>query len=864
MRTSAMICAALMALWIPTTHAGLLEPILDQNGKLDKKDQVLDNGAYADVYPVDVEVGDRLLIEMEGQKKLDTFLALKAPSGEMYENDDNGRANRSMLDMFVEESGTWLVYATTTEARKRGRYHIRVAVDTSGRGAAPTAPTAAGGVMPITPGQTMEGRLEDGDLTLANGEYTDLYSVEVSAGQRLLVDMTSAAVDTYIGVRSPSDNVDGNDDFEGSRGRSVFDAVVEESGTWTIYATSYAAGESGPYQLRVDVSDPVVADDGPQRWSDTLVDGDEQLSSGEFIDKYRITGQAGERWVIDLRSTDFDPFLIFKDAAGQQIENDDFEGAGDRSLLDVTLDASGEHLIGVTTYRAGQSGRYDLSLRRVAPGEVFDTGGGSQEYTGTLDSGDEQLGEGEWFDSYTFEGLPGQRVKIDLRGEFDTYVGLLGPNGFRLENDDGDDARHSFIEAVLTEGGTHRVVVTSYSAGQGGAYTLQIDQQGNEATSSDQPSRDVTTLQPGDVVEGRLEEGDLTLNSGEYQDRYVIDVEAGQGLSVAMRSTDFDPYIGLQMPDGSLLENDDWEGDRSLARIDVTAPTSGRYRVITTSYRPAATGAYAVSAQLGVAAAPAVVPVASREGRIFGVFVGISDYPDDGPGDLDFTAEDARHLFAGMQRVGMRPEDGRLLTDSEATRDNVMTAISEIGGQMSEGDKLVVFYSGHGGRVPTVGPQSADPDGFDETLALYDGEVTDDEVAEAINALEEGTVLLVLDSCFSGGFSKDVISQPGRMGLFSSHEDVTSMVAVKFRAGGYLARFMVEAVGEQRADMDTDGTLTALELSQYLYERYRSDVKSTHKSGAYDDIVMSGRNLGYQQLIVDRGGVGPSQVLFAW
>mgnify|MGYP002814720807 CR=1 FL=1 len=68
-------------------------------------------------------------------------------------------------------------------------------------------------------------------------------------------------------------------------------------------------------------------------------------------------------------------------------------------------------------------------------------------------------------------------------------------------------------------------------------------------------------------------------------------------------------------------------------------------------------------------------------------------------------------------------------------------------------------------------------------------------------------------------------------------------------------------------DTDNSGSLTALELSQYVHERYRSDVKSdlTSKgSGLYDDIVMAGRNLGYQHLVVDRGGVAPSDILFAW
>ena len=79
--------------------------------------------------------------------------------------------------------------------------------------------------------------------------------------------------------------------------------------------------------------------------------------------------------------------------------------------------------------------------------------------------------------------------------------------------------------------------------------------------------------------------------------------------------------------------------------------------------------------------------------------------------------------------------------------------------------------------------------------------MTDDEMSRLLSSIRS-RVLLVLDSCFSGGFSKDVISSPRRMGLFSSEEDVTSGVADKFRAGGYLAKFMSEAVGDRRADKD--------------------------------------------------------------
>ena len=108
---------------------------------------------------------------------------------------------------------------------------------------------------------------------------------------------------------------------------------------------------------------------------------------------------------------------------------------------------------------------------------------------------------------------------------------------------------------------------------------------------------------------------------------------------------------------------------------------------------------------------------------------------------------------------------------------------------------------------------------MDETIELYDGPMLDDELAAIHDNSNAGTILLVMDSCFSGGFSKDIVSQPGRMGLFSSEEDVTSQVAFKFQAGGYLSVFFDEAIREGYADRDDNGEVTAIELSQYLHGR---------------------------------------------
>jgi hypothetical protein len=192
---------------------------------------------------------------------------------------------------------------------------------------------------------------------------------------------------------------------------------------------------------------------------------------------------------------------------------------------------------------------------------------------------------------------------------------------------------------------------------------------------------------------------------------------------------------------------------------------------------------------------------------------------------------------------------------------NFTNAMNSIGAQIGQDDTLVIFYSGHGGQNPRAdGPNNTDPDGLDESLVLYDEWLFDDDLAAMLDNMNAGRVLLVFDSCFSGGFAKDVVSAPGRMGLFSSEEDVTSQVADKFEAGGYLAVFFEDAVRGGFADGDMNAQLTAMELSEYIHERYRFDLKPEGSEAATARVT--GPESVYQHLVVDRGCITSDSVLF--
>lgn len=733
-----------------------------------------------------------------------------------------------------------------------------VGVFASGAAAAQEATAGA----PST--QNHRGRLESGDSQLSSKEYYDRYSFQGNAGEVVLVDLFASDFDPFLILLSPSGNDTQNDDFEGSANRSRIEKVLEESGEWGVVVTSYEAGETGAYEVSITTmrgAPGTIAGADARFESGTLASGDRELTSGEYYDAYALSGNAGEHVVIDLRSAEFDPYLILIAPSEEQFENDDYEGDAQRSQLAMELPEDGEYRVVVTSYKPGEEGAYDLRIDR--PGAAGAPGARLEQ--GTLAAGDDTLRSGEYADAYRFDGRPGQHVRLDVNsGEFDTYLMLIDPNGEHTENDDAEGlVGHSVIEADITEVGTYRVVVTSYKPGEAGAYELTMDF--GEARPTATRQRDVVAIALGERTTGRLEAGDRQLGTGEYADLYVFEGSAGQSISIEMASSEFDTYVQLTTPDGEKIDNDDY-GGRSDSRIDLTLRESGRHRILSTSYRADETGTYelALSAtavpEVPVVAAEAGAPPPEAEGRIVGLFVGISDYPagSEWP-DLSYTADDAVRVREALARSGLRPEDVIVLTDTDATLGNVKGAFQSLAARTGPNDLFVLFYSGHGGRVARPEFQPSDPDALDETIALYDGQISDDEMSAMFASVNAAISLIVLDACFSGGFAKDVISAPGRMGLFSSEEDVTSSVAAKFRAGGYLAAFLADAVGDGLADADDDGGVSAVELSQYLHERYRADVKS---GGASEYVRTGGPQLGYQHLVVDRGSISPYQILF--
>jgi hypothetical protein len=237
--------------------------------------------------------------------------------------------------------------------------------------ATPAAPAGVAEARPIAPGQTVTARFERGEPLTDDRSHYHLWRIDAPPGERLVVDMRSRDVDSYLvwgsldggGWEERGSDDDGG---EGSDARLRF--TVPETGEFGIRATTFSRGERGSYTLSVGTVPapvPVPVRVG-QTVRGTLAAGDPIDDEGSYLHLYLVSGAPGERVVVELQSRDFDAYLVggrLVDGRFQPLVRDDDGGRGTDARLAVVLDDGGRYALVARSYGAGRTGAYTLSVR---------------------------------------------------------------------------------------------------------------------------------------------------------------------------------------------------------------------------------------------------------------------------------------------------------------------------------------------------------------------------------------------------------------------------------------------------------------------------------------------------------------------
>ncbi|HEX8360607.1 MAG TPA: hypothetical protein VF613_10880, partial [Longimicrobium sp.] len=592
------------------------------NGSLAASDTKLDDGSFYDQYVYRGRPGEQVVVTMRSGA-FDTYLSAGAMNGATFASsatdDDGAGGTDSRLTVAVGESGVLVIRANSLTGGATGAYTLEVA-----GGSTAERPQPAGQMAAISAGQTVNGQLQSSDMKLGDNSYADEYRYEGRAGEQLVITLRSSAFDTYLvwGTGQGTAFRSAQTDDDGAGGTdSRLNVTVGSNGTYTIRANSLAASSTGAYTLTVERAGqgatPVATRPQPsagggegtiaagQTVSGQLQASDMKLADNSYADEYRYEGRPGEEIVITLRSPTFDTYLVWGAGQGSTFrsEKTDDDGAGGTdSRLTVTVGSSGTYTIRANSLAANTTGAYTLSVESTGTGQAVAAGGvirAGQNVSGRLERSDPRLPDNSHYDSYVYQGTPGEQILITLTSpEFDTYLRWGRGQGAQFQllgtDDDAGGGTNSRMQVTVDASGTYTIQANSLAANTTGAYTLAVERASGAAPSGAQ------TLSMGQSVSGRLDASDPKLSDNSHYDLYVYRGRPGERVLVTMRSTDFDTYMAWGRLAGSRFEaesRDDDGGGGTNSQLIATVGASGTYAVQANSLAAGATGSYTLSVQ---------------------------------------------------------------------------------------------------------------------------------------------------------------------------------------------------------------------------------------------------------------------------
>jgi metacaspase-1 len=143
------------------------------------------------------------------------------------------------------------------------------------------------------------------------------------------------------------------------------------------------------------------------------------------------------------------------------------------------------------------------------------------------------------------------------------------------------------------------------------------------------------------------------------------------------------------------------------------------------------------------------------------LLVGINDYM--GINDLQGCINDVTNVRSILKTYfGLSNGDIRVLTDSRATKENILVRLNKMVKSAQTGDNLIFHFSGHGSQIrDREGDELSDR--MDELICPWDmnwedGFITDDMFREILQQLKKNVRMeILLDCCHSGTGTRDII-----------------------------------------------------------------------------------------------------------
>ncbi len=220
----------------------------------------------------------------------------------------------------------------------------------------------------ISPGDEVSGELTESDgQNFKDGSRLDMYALAVSAGEKVTLRVDSADFVPVISVFDGGGALVAFNDFGDDMGGVSTSFLADAGGRYVVVVSGWSDFDLGTYVLSSGRARGGAETASPIALPATLtsaIAADMAPAPGAFAGgaEYFSFEVAEELLLLaSMTSSDLDAALILYDADGNIVATNDDDGFTTDSLL-VALLTPGSYVIAASTYFAGESGDYTLTL----------------------------------------------------------------------------------------------------------------------------------------------------------------------------------------------------------------------------------------------------------------------------------------------------------------------------------------------------------------------------------------------------------------------------------------------------------------------------------------------------------------------
>jgi len=235
--------------------------------------------------------------------------------------------------------------------------------------------------------------------------------------------------------------------------------------------------------------------------------------------------------------------------------------------------------------------------------------------------------------------------------------------------------------------------------------------------------------------------------------RGVKIVAREESLTVKGRATDDSgvAYVTVNDEKADLDENGNFSADILLKvganKITITAIDT-RKNQATETFTIRREGEKIVKAKKEVPATAGKSDLSLSGGRSYALIIGINDYR--GMDKLKTAVDDAREVSKVLR--GQYGFETTLILDGQATRTNILNALNKLRGELTEEDRLLIYYAGHGEFNQKTDTAYWLP--VDAERHMTTNWIEAKSISDQLYQFNARHILIVADSCYSGTLTR--------------------------------------------------------------------------------------------------------------